>query len=74
MIQYSDFEEYVRVITFKIYDRWGQLVYDNDNPPEGWDGNFNDTEMPTEVYAYYIEYEIIDCNNKARKGNVTIVR
>ncbi len=68
------FEEFVNVITFKIYDRWGQLVYDNDNPPEGWDGTFNDTEAPNEVYAYYIEYEIINCKNEARKGNVTIIR
>ena len=68
------FEEFVEVVTFKIYDRWGQLVYDNENPLLGWDGQFKATEAPTEVYAYYIEYEIIDCNNKAMKGNVTIVR
>lgn len=74
VITEAGFEDFVEVITFKIYDRWGQLVYDNDNPPTGWDGQFRATDAPTEVYAYYIEYEIINCNNEAMKGNVTIVR
>ena len=69
-----ELEELVTVITFKVYNRWGQLVYDNENPLLGWDGNFKNKEAPTGVYAYYIEYEIVDCNNQARKGNVTIVR
>ncbi len=69
-----DFQQFIRVITFKIYDRWGQLIYDNDDPTSGWDGNYNADFAPAAVYAYYIEYELIDCNNQSEKGNVTLIR
>jgi gliding motility-associated-like protein len=46
--------EDMEVLEFKVYNRWGQLVYDNDRPDVGWDGNANGKEQPTEVYFYLI--------------------
>ncbi|NRA51729.1 MAG: gliding motility-associated C-terminal domain-containing protein, partial [Phaeodactylibacter sp.] len=46
--------EDLEVLEFKVYNRWGQLVYDNETPSTGWDGNANDREQPTEVYFYLI--------------------
>ncbi len=69
-------EKYEAVVTstvFQIYDRWGQLVYDNEDP-EGWDGTFRGSEMPADVYAYYLEVEIENCKTVSEKGSVTIVR
>ncbi len=68
------FQDFVKVKTLRVYNRWGKLIYDNDNPTLGWDGKFDGVEAPVEVYAYFMEVEIKDCNNKSRKGNVTIVR
>ncbi len=58
---------------FRIYNRWGELVYDNTST-EGWNGIFNSGEAPPEVYAYYIEVEIDGCGTTAKKGNVTLLR
>ncbi|TXB62701.1 choice-of-anchor L domain-containing protein [Phaeodactylibacter luteus] len=44
----------IQVLEFKVYNRWGQLVYDNDTPETGWDGQFNDKPQPSEVYYYRI--------------------
>ena len=68
---YSDF---VKVRTFQVYNRWGELLYDNDAPDLGWDGNKKSAVAPATVYAYYIEVEIVDCGTKSKKGNVTIIR
>jgi gliding motility-associated-like protein len=46
--------EDLEVLEFKVYNRWGQLVYDNETPDDGWDGNANGKEQPTEVYFYLI--------------------
>jgi gliding motility-associated-like protein len=46
--------EDLEVLEFKVYNRWGQLVYDNERPADGWDGNVDGTEQPTEVYFYLI--------------------
>jgi len=65
--------EDVLVKTFKIYNRWGQLVFDN-NSPDGWGGTFDGKLAPPEVYAYIIEMEIPGCGDSVQKGNVTLVR
>ena len=59
---------------FKIYNRWGNLIYNNDQPDIGWDGNWKGKNAPVEVYSYYIEIGVEECNPWVKKGNVTIVR
>ena len=67
-------EESIEVIEFKVYNRWGELIYDNDTPATGWNG-FHESEIaPAEVYSYYIEYSVDGCNNRSAKGNITLVR
>ena len=66
-------QEEVIITTFKIYNRYGELVYDNTNP-QGWNGNFNAEGAPPEVYAYYIEIDISGCERITRKGGVTLMR
>jgi len=68
----ADREEII-VRTFKIYNRWGQLVYDNDSP-DGWGGFYEGGLAPPEVYAYFIELEIDGCGETTQKGNVTLIR
>jgi len=70
----EEFSEFVQVVTFKVFDRWGELLYNNESPSTGWDGNFDTKRVPAEVYAYYIEIEIQNCSTVAMKGNVTLIR
>ena len=55
----------LRVSAFRIYNRWGQLVYDNPNTP-GWDGNFGGTPQASETYLYFITVEYPDPSNAAK--------
>ncbi len=68
------YKDYVEVVQFKVYNRWGKLIYNNDSPNTGWDGRWQGIDAPVEVYAYFIEIRIRDCNNQVSKGNVTIIR
>ena len=63
----------VEIRVFRIYNRWGQLVFDNQNP-NGWTGIFEGEEAPPEVYAYYMELVVVGCDPISMKGNVTLVR
>jgi gliding motility-associated-like protein len=74
IITESSFIEAVTIINFKVYNRWGNLLYDNDNPDTGWDGNHQNERSPAEVYAYVVELEIQNCNNEFVKGNITLIR
>lgn len=67
------------VKSFRIFNRWGQAVFDRANfaPNDrnfGWDGKVNGQIAPTEVYVYTCE---VICDNGTiftYKGNVMVVR
>ena len=54
-----------KITVFKIYDRWGELLYEvhdfniNDENA-GWDGTFKGQTMNSGFYVWYIEAEYID--------------
>lgn len=41
----------------KIYNRWGQVVFESNDPKVGWDGVYNGFMMQDGAYAYVIKYE-----------------
>lgn len=64
----------VVVVDFRVYNRWGELLYNNDNPTMGWDGRYKGIVVPPDVYAYYIEVVIDGCMSRSKKGNVTVIK
>ncbi len=59
---------------FKIYNRWGEVVYDNATEAE-WDGKFKGTEQPRDVYMYIISWESSTGNGDViKRGNITLLR
>lgn len=40
---------------FKIYNRWGELVFETANIKEGWDGTFKGQKQPIETYVWQAE-------------------
>ncbi len=68
-----------RVVYFKLYDRWGNLVYDardfRPNASElGWDGRYKGEELNPGVYTYITEVAFMDGLVKQVSGDVTLVR
>lgn len=68
-----------KVITFKIFDRWGNNVYSAENfpvnnPNYGWKGDFKNTSGYESIYTYYLE--ILTRENKIvhHSGNVMLIR
>ncbi|MEM1323527.1 MAG: PKD domain-containing protein [Bacteroidota bacterium] len=59
---------------FQVFNRWGTLIYDNDNPIRGWDGMYNGELAPSDVYVYVIEYSVLGCPTVQRVGDVTLIR
>ncbi|HMU05542.1 MAG TPA: gliding motility-associated C-terminal domain-containing protein, partial [Saprospiraceae bacterium] len=69
----------LNVIKYRIYDRWGNLVYisggfsvhDNDH---WWNGYFNDKEAVSGVYCYVIEVQHPNGDTEFVSGDVTLIR
>ncbi|MFN0034165.1 MAG: T9SS type B sorting domain-containing protein [Saprospiraceae bacterium] len=61
----------------KVFSRWGELVFETDDPLAGWDGRIQDLDAPSDVYAWRVEYEAIRVGERLRfleKGGVTLLR
>ena len=68
-----------RIKTFRIFDRWGSMVFEQlDFPPNdaayGWDGKRQNRSLPSGVYVYYAEIEFTDGETLIKKGDVTLMR
>ena len=63
-------------VHMRIYDRWGQLIYQTDAPQEkGWDGTFRGKYCSPGVYVWVLEMvQTGEKNVYFLKGDVTIVR
>ncbi len=67
---------YFKLVSVSVFNRWGELVY-QDNSGEahkGWDGTYKG--MPTElgVYFYYVVVMTPQGVEKTFKGDVTLIR
>jgi gliding motility-associated-like protein len=60
--------------SMKIFNRWGNLVFQSTQSGEGWDGTFNGQNANPETYIYLIEYECITGASKIKKGSITLIR
>ncbi|MFL5810369.1 MAG: gliding motility-associated C-terminal domain-containing protein, partial [Flavisolibacter sp.] len=59
---------------FRVYNRWGQLLFRSKTPGAGWDGYFNSIPQPKAVYVYYIKADG-GCNGKfERKGTFALIK
>ena len=63
-----------RTFEFRIYNRWGQLVFETTDIDTGWDGTYNGEPQPIGVYAYYVRGVTFKNTEVSFKGNVTLLR
>lgn len=59
---------------FRIYNRWGQRLFETSRPGKGWDGMYNGVKQPPGTYVY--EAEGTDYLGKKifRKGTAVLIR
>lgn len=65
-----------RIVSFQIFDRFGAMVYDNNDRINGWNGLIKNTGAMANqaVYFYRIAYSCTDGRNYEAKGDITLVR
>ena len=66
--------KFIEEMLFRVYDRWGQLVFESRDKDLGWDGVFNGVKLNPAVYVYYLEATCINRNKYFTQGNVTLIR
>ncbi|MGP8214918.1 MAG: gliding motility-associated C-terminal domain-containing protein [Bacteroidia bacterium] len=67
-------DDCIKTMTFMVFDRWGNKVFETNNLSDGWDGTFKGEPMNTGTYVYYLTATMYDGTTTERKGNVALVR
>ncbi|HLG38031.1 MAG TPA: gliding motility-associated C-terminal domain-containing protein, partial [Chitinophagaceae bacterium] len=63
-----------RLIELKIYNRWGQLVFQTNTKDKKWDGTYKNRTITTDVFIYYLSMEGLSGAKITYKGKVLLVR
>ena len=64
----------VEEMVFRIYDRWGEMVFESFNRSDGWDGTFRGKALDPDVYDYYLDVTCVGGDEAIVKGNITLLR
>jgi gliding motility-associated-like protein len=60
---------------FKVYDRWGQLVFQSTNWKDRWDGTIKGIPQQNGVFVWMLSYTNRDTKQQVfKKGTVTLIR
>lgn len=57
-----------------IFNRWGEKIFETNNPDDSWDGNYRGKMSPPGVYVYMVTYTFTGQNKTIKSGSVTLIR
>jgi hypothetical protein len=72
-------QDVAEVEVFRIYDRWGELLFEATNfqpndPSNGWSGKQNGKNVAPGVYVFYAVVRFLDGEQEIFSGDVTVFR
>lgn len=68
---FSDCE--IEINYFRIYNRWGQMLFETNGITVGWDGTCQNIEQPIGTYVYVVGYNNLN-GEQIEKGDITLLR
>jgi gliding motility-associated-like protein len=64
----------VKLNYFRIFNRWGNLVFETQHIEDGWDGTFHGIPQPVGVFVFQIDAVTGNGDAIRKQGNVTLLR
>jgi gliding motility-associated-like protein len=61
-------------VSWSVYNRWGQKVFEANNLNDAWDGTFKGQELSPDVYGYHLTVLCPGGLKFTKKGNITLLR
>jgi len=68
------FAKKLRTFSMKVFNRWGEKVFDSYDLQQGWDGYFNGKPADVGVYTYLTQFVFPDGQSETRKGSLLLMR
>ncbi len=64
---------FITDLDFRIFDRWGEKVFQTDDQSLPWDGTYKGKLVDPAVFVYYLDAVCADGQTFFKKGNITVV-
>ena len=64
----------IKDLDLKIFNRWGEKVFESTNQYAGWDGMYKGVLQMPAVFVYEANVTFLDNTTKFLKGSVTLIR
>ena len=63
----------IKHFSFRIYNRWGQVVFQTNNSQAGWNGKLAGNPVASGVYIWNCTYQLAGEDLKTEKGTVVLI-
>ncbi|HAP01339.1 MAG TPA: hypothetical protein DCQ93_05375 [Bacteroidetes bacterium] len=64
----------IESLNLKVFDRWGEMVFESNNIESGWDGSFKGFQLNTGVYVYCATIIFQNGKTEILKGDVSLLK
>jgi gliding motility-associated-like protein len=68
----------LQFFVLKIFDRWGNMMFQTNDPASCWDGNRKGKALDPAVFVWFVEMHIRDCEGAVleifREGDLHLLR
>ncbi|MBN4072204.1 gliding motility-associated C-terminal domain-containing protein [Flavobacteriales bacterium AH-315-E23] len=63
-----------KVVSFDVYNEWGELIFESDRQDIGWDGTKKGVPQPVGVYVYVVTATTLNDLSFENTGDVSLIR
>ncbi|MBD2705397.1 gliding motility-associated C-terminal domain-containing protein [Spirosoma sp. BT702] len=71
------FTAYITDYEFRIYNRWGEVIFVSNSPEQKWDGTYKGSTYPSMLYPYIVQYRSESFPERGvitKRGSVMLLR
>ncbi len=67
-------KHFKELVSFQIFNRWGEVVFETTNANDEWDGTYNGQPQPMDTYVYVARVRDFDDQLLVFKGYISLIR
>lgn len=64
----------IKSVELRVFNQWGELVYETKDKDKGWDGVFKGRPQPVGVYPFGVKVTFLDNTVITKRGTVNLIR
>jgi gliding motility-associated-like protein len=68
------FGQFIAAVEFKIFNRWGELLFITNDLDKGWDGTYKGSAMPEGTYVFRANLTDLAGRTSERSGTILLLR